>query len=75
VTSEKVSRRVVKVCYEFACLGCGIGFKITLASLRGVSEPMFCPVCAEPDLQKVHERVVCSMPIVARRGGVKIGES
>ena len=64
---KKVSRRVVvKAHYEFACFGCGAGFKITLASLRGVSEPVFCPVCAEPGLQKVHERVVCSMPIVAQ---------
>ena len=61
----------MKVHYEFACFGCGVQFKITVASLRGVSEPVVCPCCAECALQKVDERVLCSMPIVAQ---VKEGE-
>lgn len=65
---KKVSRRVLKVHYEFSCFCCGMQFKISVASLRGVSEPVMCPCCAEPagpgGFFLVDERILSSVSIV-----------
>jgi len=69
---KKVSRRVLKVHYEFSCFCCGMQFKINVASLRGVAELVACPCCLEPAGPRgfflVDERVVCSVPAVGRLG-------
>ena len=53
---------------EFTCFGCWVQFHISLASF-------LCPCCAERALQRVDERVLCSMLVAQERneGGEENG--
>lgn len=53
--------KILKVCFEVRCQSCGVTFHIILASLRGVSDPVYCPCCSGTSLQKVREKILSSM--------------